>query len=139
MDAGCRTVTWHLFVRYKYNQVSLRYAANIYIIHGGATSMRKNYAFSVLKVKYDHRKVFTFAQFRYKLMTSVFKTNNRLMVTIHSKDVPEILTLYRRTIIDFPLHFLDRLMHSFPMMYNTMGSKLDGLAGRGHFLQKIAS
>ena len=61
------------------------------------------------------------------------------MVTIHSKDVPEILALYRRTKkIDFPPHFPDRLMHSFPMIYNTMGSKLDGLAGRGHFLQKIA-
>ena len=60
------------------------------------------------------------------------------MVTIHSKDVPQILALYRRTKIDFPPHFLDCLMHSFPMMYNTMGSKLDGLAGRGQFLQKIA-
>ena len=59
------------------------------------------------------------------------------MVTIHSKDVPEILPLYRRSEFDFPPHFLDRLMHSFPMMYNTMGSKLDGLAGRGHFLPKI--
>ena len=66
------------------------------------------------------------------------KTKNRLMVTVHSKDVPEILPLYRMTKTDFPPHFLDRLMHSFPMMYNTMGSKLDGLAGRGHFLQKIA-
>ena len=66
------------------------------------------------------------------------KTKNRLMVTIHSKDVTEILALYRRSEIDFPSHFLDRLMHSFPMMYNTMGSKLDDLAGRGHFLQKIA-
>ena len=65
-------------------------------------------------------------------------TNNRLMVTIHSRDVPKIMALYRRTKIGFPLHFLDGLMHSFPMMYNTMGSKLDGLAGRGHFLQKIA-
>ena len=65
-------------------------------------------------------------------------TKNRLMVTIHSKDVPEILGLYRRTKFDFPSHFLDGLMHSFPMMYNTMGSKLNGLAGKGHFLQKIA-
>ena len=49
------------------------------------------------------------------------KTKNRLMVTVHSKDVPEILPLYRMTKTDFPPHFLDRLMHSFPMMYNTMG------------------
>ena len=65
-------------------------------------------------------------------------TKNWLMVTIHSKDVPKILALYRRTKTDFPPHFLDSLMHSFPMMYNTMGSQLDGLAERGHFLQKIA-
>ena len=48
------------------------------------------------------------------------KTKNRLMVTIHSKDVTEILALYRRSEIDFPPHFLVRLMHSFPMMYNTI-------------------
>ena len=47
-------------------------------------------------------------------------TKNRLMVTIHSKDVTEILALYRRPEIDFPPQFLDRLMHSFPMMYNTI-------------------
>ena len=47
-------------------------------------------------------------------------TKNRLMVTIHSKDVTEILALYRRSEIDFPPHFLVRLMHSFPMMYNTI-------------------
>ena len=29
-------------------------------------------------------------------------------------------------------------MHSFPNMYNTMGSKMDGLAVREHFLSKIA-
>ena len=27
-------------------------------------------------------------------------------------------------------------MHSFPIMYNTMGSKVDGLAVRDHFLPK---
>ena len=70
--------------------------------------------------------------------TTLFRTKIRLMVAIHSKDVPEILPLYRMTKFDFPPHFLKGLMHSFPMMYNTMGSKLDGLAGRGHFLQKIA-
>ena len=60
------------------------------------------------------------------------------MVTIHSKDVTEILPNHRMTKFDFPLHFLDRLMHSFPLMYNTMGSQLDGLAERVHFLKKIA-
>ena len=58
------------------------------------------------------------------------------MVTIHSKDMAEILALYRMTKFDFPPHFLDHLLHSFPMMKNTMGSKLDSLAGRGRFLQK---
>ena len=47
-------------------------------------------------------------------------TKNRLMVTDHSKDVPEILPLNRMTKFDFPPHFLVRLMHSFPMMYNTI-------------------
>ena len=32
----------------------------------------------------------------------------------------------------------DTLMHSFPNMYNTMGSKMDGLAVTEHFLSKIA-
>ena len=48
------------------------------------------------------------------------KTKNRLMVTIHSKDVTKILALCRRSETDFPPHFLDRLIHSFPMMYNTI-------------------
>ena len=48
------------------------------------------------------------------------KTKNRLMVTDHSKGVPEILPLNRMTKFDFPPHFLVRLMHSFPMMYNTI-------------------
>ena len=67
-----------------------------------------------------------------------FTKKNRLMVAIHSKDVTEILALYGMMKFDFPPHFLKGLMHSFPKMYNTMGSKLDGLAGSGHFLQKIA-
>ena len=37
---------------------------------------------------------------------------------------------------DFPPEFQNRQMHSFPIMYNTMGSKLDGLAVRDHFLPK---
>ena len=56
-------------------------------------------------------------------------TKNRLIVTIHSKDVPKILAPYSMTKFDFPPHFLKGLMHSFPMMYNTMGSKF-GRFGR---------
>ena len=58
----------------------------------------------------------------------VDKTKNRLMVSIHSQGVTEILTLYRITKIDFPPNFLKGLMHSFPTMYNTVGSKFDSLA-----------
>ena len=55
-----------------------------------------------------------------KILTDSPMTKNRLMVTIHSKDVPKILPLNRMTKFDFPPHFLVRLMHSFPMMYNTI-------------------
>ena len=54
------------------------------------------------------------------MMAMMVMTKNRLMVAIHSKDVTEILALYRMTRFDFPPHFLVRLMHSFPMMYNTI-------------------
>ena len=60
------------------------------------------------------------------------------MVTLQSGCVPEILTLHRMAKFDFPPHFWKALMHSFPTMYNTMGSKVDGLAVRGNFLQKNA-
>ena len=52
-------------------------------------------------------------------------TKTRLMVTIHSKGATEILALYRMTKFDFQPHFLKGLIHSFPMMYYAMGSKLD--------------
>ena len=39
---------------------------------------------------------------------------------------------------DFPPGFLIRKMNSFPIMYDTMGSKEDGLAVRDHLLPKIA-
>ena len=39
---------------------------------------------------------------------------------------------------DFQPDFLNPQMFSFPNMYNTMGSKVDGLAVREHYLSKNA-
>ena len=48
------------------------------------------------------------------------------------------LTLHMMSKIEFQPDFLNRQMLSFPNMYNTMGSKMDGLAVREHFLSKNA-
>ena len=56
----------------------------------------------------------------FQLLSRLAMTKNRLMVTVHSKDVPEILPLNRMTKFYLPPHFLKGLMHSFPMMYNTI-------------------
>ena len=48
------------------------------------------------------------------------------------------LTLHRMSKIEFQPDFLNPQILSFPNMYNTMGSKLDGLALREHFISKIA-
>ena len=48
------------------------------------------------------------------------------------------LTLHMMSKIEFQPDFRIRQMLSFPNMYNTMGSKMDGLAVREHFLSKIA-
>ena len=45
-------------------------------------------------------------------------------------------SLQRMSKIDFPPEFLIRQMHRFPIMYKTMGSKVDDLAMRDHFLAK---
>ena len=63
-------------------------------------------------------------------------TRNRMRVAIQSVCVTKILALQRWSKIDFPPEFQTRQMHSFPIMYNTMGSKVDGLAVRDHFLPK---
>ena len=59
-----------------------------------------------------------------------------MRVAIQSVCVTKILALQRWSKIDFPPEFQTRQMHSFPIMYNTMGSKVDGLAVRNHFLPK---
>merc|ERR1719222_1383674 len=65
-----------------------------------------------------------------------YMTRNRMRVAIQSVCVTKILALQRWSKIDFPPEFQTRQMHSFPIMYNTMGSKVDGLAVRDHFLPK---
>ena len=64
-------------------------------------------------------------------------TRNQMRVAIQSGCVTKILALQRWSKNDFPPEFQNLKMHSFPIMYNTMGSKLDGLAVRDHFLPKI--
>ena len=56
----------------------------------------------------------------------------------HSGRVIKNLTLHGMSKIDFQPEFWNSQMLSFPKMYNTMGSKVDGLAMREHFLSKIA-
>ena len=65
-------------------------------------------------------------------------TRNQVRVTSLSGCVPKILTLHGISKIDFQPEFWNPQMLSFPNMYNTMGSKVDGLAVRDHFLSKIA-
>ena len=66
------------------------------------------------------------------------KTPNQIRVTLLCHGVPEILTLHGMSKMDFEPDFRNPQMHSFPNMCNTMGSKMDGLAVREHFLSKIA-
>ena len=52
--------------------------------------------------------------------------------------VPANLTLHMMSKIEFQPDFRNPQILSFPNMYNTMGSKMDGLAVREHFLSKNA-
>ena len=61
-------------------------------------------------------------------------TRNQVSVTSLSGCVPKILTLHGMSKIDFQPDFRNALMLSFLLMYNTMGSKVNGLAVREHFL-----
>ena len=82
----------------------------------------------------QHRRV-AFASTK-TLMNHVPKTRNQMRVAIQSRCVTKILALQRWSKNDFPQEFQNVKMHSFPIMYNTMGSKLDGLAVRDIFLPK---
>ena len=59
------------------------------------------------------------------------------MVTLQSRCVIEILTLCRIDVIFFKKYHVKALKQSFPMMYNTIQSKVNGLAVRSNFLQKL--
>ena len=61
-----------------------------------------------------------------------------MRVAIQSGCVTKILALQRWSKNDLPREYQNLKMHSFPIMYNTMGSKWDGLAVRDHFLPKNA-
>ena len=77
-------------------------------------------------------------KFRNLFICGQLRTRNQMRVATQSVCVPKILALQRWSKIDFPPEFQTRQMHSFPIMYNTMGSKVDGLAVRDHFLPKMA-
>ena len=64
-----------------------------------------------------------------KLMTQC-----KMEVRILSGGVTKNLTLHGMSKIDFQPDFRNGLMLSFLLMYNTMGSKVNGLAVREHFL-----
>ncbi len=69
-------------------------------------------------------------------MLGLIKTQCKMEVRILSGGVTKILTLHGMSKIDFQPDFRNALMLSFLMMYNTMGSKVDGLAVREHYLSK---
>ena len=60
------------------------------------------------------------------------------MGTYLSHPVPKNMTLHRMSKMEFQPNFRNRQMLSIPNMYNIMGSKMDGLAVREHFLSKNA-
>ena len=64
----------------------------------------------------------------------VVMTQCKMEVRILSGGVPKNLTLHGMSKIDFQPDFRNGLMLSFLLMYNTMGSKVNGLAVREHFL-----
>ena len=71
-------------------------------------------------------------------MLGLIKTQCKMEVRILSGGVPKNLTLHGMSKIDFQPEFWNSQMLSFPKMYNTMGSKVDALAVREHFLSKNA-
>ena len=70
-------------------------------------------------------------------MLGLIKTQCKMEVRILSGGVPKNLTLHGMSKIDFQPDFRNRQMLSFLNMHNTMGSKMDGLDVREHFLSKM--
>ena len=60
------------------------------------------------------------------------------MGTYLSHPVPKNMTLHRMSKMEFQPNFWNRQMLSFLNKFNTIGSKMDGLAVREHFLSKNA-
>ena len=70
--------------------------------------------------------------------TMHYRTQCKNEGRIQSVPVTKNLTLHRMSKIEFQPDFWNPQMLSFLNMCNTMGSKMDGLAVREHFLSKIA-
>ena len=110
--------------------------SKIYIHSQGFTNVLK------IKIKIKHIMYFS----RIKTHTTLGLKNNlnpdmtrfQYSEKYHSGRVLKNLTLHGMLKIDFQPDFWDRQMLSFPNMYNTMGSKVDGLAVREHFLSRNA-
>ena len=64
------------------------------------------------------------------LMLQAVMTQCKMEVRILSGGVTKNLTLHGMSKIDFQPDFRNPHMLSFPIMYNSMGSKVDGLAVR---------
>ena len=75
-----------------------------------------------------------FTHFVGKSVLLQFRTQCKMEVRILSGGVPKNLTLHGMSKIDFQPDFRNGLMLSFLLMSNTMGSKVNGLAVREHFL-----
>ena len=67
-------------------------------------------------------------------LNTFLTTQCKMEVRILSGGVTKNLTLHGMSKIDFQPDFRNALMLSFLLMYNTMGSKVNGLAVREHFL-----
>ena len=70
--------------------------------------------------------------------TGALMTGFKLMVTLQSGCVIKIPTLCRMNKIFLKKYHEKENIHSFPTLYNTMGSKVNGLAVRSNFIQKNA-
>ena len=68
--------------------------------------------------------------------SKLLKTWNQIRVTSLSGCVTKILRLHRMSKIDFQPDFWNTQMLCFSNLYNTMGSKVDSLAVREHFLSR---
>ena len=71
-------------------------------------------------------------------IVELFKIKIQINPSNELQCVTANLTLHMMSKIEFQPEFRNPQMLSFPNMYNTMGSKMDGLAVREHLLSKNA-